>query len=47
MNIGFGGEDNGGEYHSIYDSYDDYTRFKDPGFVYGVALANWRTWHFV
>jgi len=39
MNIGFGGEDNGGEYHSIYDSYDDYTRFKDPGFVYGVALA--------
>jgi N-acetylated-alpha-linked acidic dipeptidase len=39
LNLGFGGEDAGGEYHSIYDSYDDYTRFKDPGFRYGVALA--------
>lgn len=39
MNIGFGGEGNGGEYHSIYDSYDHYIRFKDPGFEYGAALA--------
>ncbi|MGI8950578.1 MAG: M28 family metallopeptidase [Chitinophagaceae bacterium] len=39
LDLGFGGEDNGGEYHSIYDSYDDYVRFKDPGFHYGVALA--------
>jgi N-acetylated-alpha-linked acidic dipeptidase len=39
LNIGFGGEDEGGEYHSIYDSYDMYTRFKDPSFVYGVTLA--------
>jgi N-acetylated-alpha-linked acidic dipeptidase len=39
MNIGFGGEDGGGSYHSIYDSYDHYSRFGDPGFVYGVALA--------
>jgi N-acetylated-alpha-linked acidic dipeptidase len=39
MNLGFGGEDPGGEYHSVYDSYDMYTRFKDPGFQYGVALA--------
>ena len=39
MNIGFGGEDGGGSYHSIYDSYEHYTRFGDPGFVYGVALA--------
>ncbi len=39
MNIGFGGEDEGGEYHSIYDSYDLYKKFKDPGFVYGVVLA--------
>lgn len=38
-NIGFGGEGEGGEYHSIYDSYDHFTRFKDPGFKYGVALA--------
>ena len=39
LNLAFGGEDGGGEYHSIYDSYDDYIRFKDPGFVYGVALS--------
>jgi N-acetylated-alpha-linked acidic dipeptidase len=39
MNIGFGGESNGGQYHSIYDTYDHYTRFMDPGFQYGVALS--------
>jgi len=39
LNLGFGGEDDGGEYHSIYDSYDDYRRFKDPSFEYGVALS--------
>ena len=39
MNLGFGGEGNGGEYHSIFDSYDLFTRFKDPGFQYGVALS--------
>ena len=39
LNLGFGGEDDGGEYHSIYDSYDLYRRFKDPTFEYGVALA--------
>jgi N-acetylated-alpha-linked acidic dipeptidase len=39
LDLGFGGEDAGGEYHSIYDSYDDYRRFKDPGFNYGVALS--------
>ena len=39
LNIGYGGEDDGGEYHSIYDSYDLYVRFKDPKFEYGVALA--------
>ena len=39
FNMGFGGEDPGGEYHSIYDSYDDYRRFKDPSFQYGVTLA--------
>jgi N-acetylated-alpha-linked acidic dipeptidase len=39
LNLEYGGEDEGGEYHSIYDSYDDYRRFKDPGFNYGVALA--------
>lgn len=39
LSIGYGGENGGGEYHSIYDSYDDYRRFKDPGFVYCLALA--------
>ncbi len=39
MNLGFGGEDPAGVYHSIYDSYDHYTRFGDPGFQYGIALA--------
>lgn len=40
LNLGFGGEGSGGEYHTIYDTYTHYTRFKDPGFQYGVALAN-------
>ena len=39
LNIGFGGEDGGGSYHSIFDSIDHYTRFGDPTFEYGVALA--------
>jgi N-acetylated-alpha-linked acidic dipeptidase len=39
LNLGYGGESEGGDYHSIYDSYDDYVRFKDSNFVYGVALA--------
>tara|TARA_R110002051_G_scaffold5108_3_gene27369 strand:+ start:12829 stop:15024 length:2196 start_codon:yes stop_codon:yes gene_type:complete len=40
LNIGFGGENGGGEYHTIYDTYPHYKRFKDPEFAYGVALAN-------
>jgi N-acetylated-alpha-linked acidic dipeptidase len=39
LDLGFGGEDPGGEYHSVYDSYDNYRRFKDPSFIYGVALS--------
>jgi len=39
LNIGFGGEDGGGSYHSIYDTFDHYTKFGDPGFAYGIALA--------
>ena len=39
LSIGFGGEDDYGQYHSIYDSFDHYTRFMDPDFRYGVALA--------
>jgi N-acetylated-alpha-linked acidic dipeptidase len=39
MDLGFGGENPGGDYHSIYDSYDAFVRFKDPGFAYGIALS--------
>ena len=39
LDIGFGGEDQYGQYHSIYDSFDHYVRFGDPTFAYGVALA--------
>jgi N-acetylated-alpha-linked acidic dipeptidase len=39
LDLGFGGEGSGGEYHSIYDDYYDFTLFKDPGFKYEVALA--------
>ncbi len=39
LDLGYGGEDHGGEYHSIYDSYYDFITFKDPGFHYEVALA--------
>jgi N-acetylated-alpha-linked acidic dipeptidase len=39
LHLGFGGEGSGGEYHSIYDSYDHFTRFKDPGFQYGITLT--------
>jgi N-acetylated-alpha-linked acidic dipeptidase len=39
LNIGFGGEDGGGIYHSIYDDFYWYTHFSDTDFVYGRALA--------
>jgi N-acetylated-alpha-linked acidic dipeptidase len=40
LNLGFSGEeDQGGVYHSRYDSFDHYDRFGDPGFAYGVALS--------
>jgi N-acetylated-alpha-linked acidic dipeptidase len=40
LDLGFSGEDdNGGIYHSRYDSFDHYVRFGDPTFEYGVALS--------
>jgi N-acetylated-alpha-linked acidic dipeptidase len=39
LNIGFGGEDGGGIYHSIYDDFYWYTHFADTTFVYGRALS--------
>lgn len=39
LNLGYGGEDADGIYHSIYDDYYWYTNFSDKEFVYGRALA--------
>jgi N-acetylated-alpha-linked acidic dipeptidase len=39
LNIGFGGEDGGGIYHSIYDDFYWFTHFSDTDFVYERALA--------
>jgi N-acetylated-alpha-linked acidic dipeptidase len=39
LDLGFGGEDRGGIYHSIYDDFYWYTHFSDTDFVYGRALA--------
>jgi len=40
LNIEYHGEDDqGGVYHSAYDSFDHYVRFGDPSFAYGVAEA--------
>jgi N-acetylated-alpha-linked acidic dipeptidase len=37
--VGYGGEDGGGIYHSIYDTFAWFARFSDTAFVYGRALA--------
>ncbi len=39
LNLGYGGEDDGGIYHSIYDDFYWFTHFADTDFVYGRALA--------
>jgi N-acetylated-alpha-linked acidic dipeptidase len=40
VNLGFGGEDQGGgQYHSVYDDFYWYTHFEDTDFAYGRALA--------
>jgi N-acetylated-alpha-linked acidic dipeptidase len=39
LSIEFGGEDDGDQYHSIYDDFYWYTHFADPSFSYGRALA--------
>ena len=39
LNIGFGGEDPNGIYHSIYDNFEHFIRWNDSSFVYGRALA--------
>jgi N-acetylated-alpha-linked acidic dipeptidase len=39
LNFSFGGEDSGGVYHSIYDSFHWYTTFSDRDFTYGATLT--------
>jgi N-acetylated-alpha-linked acidic dipeptidase len=39
LNIGYGGEDTSGIYHSIYDDFYFFTHFLDTDFAYGRALA--------
>ncbi len=39
VDLSFGGEDDGGIYHSIYDDFWWFTHFSDTSFVYGRALA--------
>lgn len=38
-NISFGGEVSDGSYHTLYDTYEHYTTWRDPGLIYGVSLA--------
>ena len=39
LDVGFGGEDEGDQYHSIYDDFYWYTHFVDTDFAYGRALS--------
>jgi N-acetylated-alpha-linked acidic dipeptidase len=39
LSVGFDGEGDYGQYHSIYDSIDHYLRFMDPDFSHGAALS--------
>lgn len=39
LNVGYGGEEEGTQYHSIYDDFYWYTHYADPDFVYERALA--------
>jgi len=39
LSLGYGGESEGGAYHSIYDSFDHFLRFGDSECLYAAALA--------
>jgi N-acetylated-alpha-linked acidic dipeptidase len=39
LDLGFGGDDGGGVYHSVYDSFYWYTNFSDGKFTHGAALS--------
>ena len=38
-NVSVSGEGESGSYHTLYDTFEHYERFVDPGHVYGVVLA--------
>ncbi|MEE8093763.1 MAG: transferrin receptor-like dimerization domain-containing protein, partial [Gammaproteobacteria bacterium] len=37
--LSFSGEGPGGSYHTLYDTYEHYTTWRDPGLVYSEVLA--------
>ena len=37
--VNFGGEAQDGSYHTLYDTYEHYTTFQDPGLMYTSTLA--------
>ena len=39
LDLGYGGEDEQGIYHSIYDDFYWYTHFSDNDFIYGRAMS--------
>ena len=39
LSLSFGGFDDDGIYHSIYDDFYHWTKFSDPGFLYGRTLS--------
>ena len=39
LNVGFGGESDGGIYHSVYDTVRWYQKFSDGDYTYGRALS--------
>ncbi|MBI1872926.1 MAG: hypothetical protein HYS05_03435 [Acidobacteria bacterium] len=39
LNLGFGGDEASGVYHSIYDTFAWFTQFSDGSFSHGVALS--------
>ena len=39
LDLSYGGEDDGGIYHSIYDDFYWYTHFSDYDFIYGRAMS--------
>ncbi|MEQ8206718.1 MAG: transferrin receptor-like dimerization domain-containing protein [Woeseia sp.] len=39
VNFGFGGEGASGSYHTLYDTFEHYTTWRDPELQYGAALS--------